>query len=69
MNALATSDEDVRICEKICVTTSELGILLSLGRHSAVDIGIRAGARVYLGNRRILWNIRKVKEYVDSISA
>lgn len=57
----------ISISEKITVTTDELQELLSCGRDSAVQIGQTAGAKVQIG-RRVLWNVEKIRRYVNDIS-
>jgi hypothetical protein len=52
---------------KLAVTTEELQELLSLGRQSAVQIGLEAGAKITVG-KRVIWNKEKVKEYLYQIS-
>lgn len=52
---------------KSAVDTGELQLMLSCGRSSAVQIGNDAHARIEIG-RRVLWNVRKVNEYLDRIS-
>lgn len=52
---------------KIAVTTDELQHLLSCGRDSATQIGESAEARIQIG-RRVLWNVDKIKEYINLIS-
>jgi hypothetical protein len=49
------------------VDTIGLQSMLSCGRVSAVEIGTAAGARITVG-RRVLWNVGKVQQYLDSIS-
>lgn len=49
------------------VDTVELQAMLGTGRKTAVDIGMAAGARIQVG-RRVLWNVKKVERYLDSIS-
>lgn len=53
--------------EKIAVTTEELQAMLSCGRHSAVQIGEAAEARIQIG-KRVLWNVQKVRAYINLIS-
>lgn len=53
---------------KFAVTTEELQQLLSCGRKSAVDIGEKAEAKIQLG-RRVLWNVEKIKTYLNLISS
>ena len=52
---------------KSSVDTKELQEMLSCGRATAVQIGNDACARIQIG-RRVLWNVRKVNSYLDSIS-
>lgn len=52
---------------KSSVDTKELQEMLSCGRVTAVQIGNEANARIQIG-RRVLWNVRKVNAYLDSIS-
>ena len=56
---------DVRNCK--AVDTERLQMLLMSGRKTAVEIGTAAGARIQVG-RRVLWNMKKVQEYLDAIS-
>lgn len=49
------------------VTTDGLKELLSCGKQAAVEIGTNAGAKIQIG-RRVLWNVAKVKKYLDEIS-
>ena len=50
-----------------CLDTSGLQEITQSGRKTAVEIGIQAGARIQIG-RRVLWNVEKVKRYIDAIS-
>lgn len=59
--------QDIQLPIKIAVTTEELQYILSCGRDSAIQIGESAEARVQIG-RRVLWNVDKVKEYINQIS-
>ena len=67
MNATKKTDQ-ISNYQKITVTTDELQELLSCGRKSAVDIGELAEARVQIG-KRVLWNVEKIKIYINIISA
>ena len=53
---------------RLTVTTDELQTLLGGGRKSAVDIGELAEAKIQLG-KRVLWNVEKVRIYLNLISA
>lgn len=66
MNATSKNNE-LLLCEKIALDTNELMQVLSCGRSTAVEIGMSAGARVQVG-KRVLWNTRKLKAFIDSIS-
>ena len=57
----------VDIQNKIAITTNELQAMLSCGRYSAVQIGEQAKARVQIG-KRIFWNVKKIKDYINQIS-
>ena len=51
----------------LAVDTAGLQSLLSAGYPTAVEIGTAAGAKICVG-RRGLWNVSKVKKYLDEIS-
>lgn len=51
----------------LAVDTAGLQSLLSAGYPTAVEIGTAAGAKICVG-RRVLWNVSKVKKYLDEIS-
>lgn len=53
---------------RLTITTEELQTLLGCGRKSAVDIGELAEAKIQLG-RRVLWNVEKIKIYLNLISS
>ena len=53
--------------QAILLDTAELAASLCAGRTSAVKVGTAAGARVQIG-RRVLWNIEKVRAYLDTVS-
>lgn len=53
--------------ERRTVDTVGLQAMLSSGRKTAVEIGTAAGARIQVG-RRVLWNVKKVQQYLDAIS-
>lgn len=60
-------NETVNVNECKAVDTAGLQALLMAGRATAVKIGTEAGARIQIG-RRVLWNVSKVQQYLDSIS-
>lgn len=49
------------------VDTEALQALLMSGRKTATEIGMAAGARIKVG-RRVLWNMEKIKKYLNDIS-
>lgn len=52
----------------LAVDTESLCKLLDCGRHTAVQIGDLAHARITM-NSRVLWSVQRVKEYLYEISA
>lgn len=52
---------------KLCIDTAELQELLCSGRKTAVEVGTAAGAKIRVG-RRVMWNTKKIAEYLDQIS-
>lgn len=62
VRTLATATEN-----NMAISTDELMNRLQSGRKTALEIGMKAGARVQIG-RRVLWNVKKVQEYLDVIS-
>ncbi|MFR3175978.1 MAG: hypothetical protein ACLT3G_02885 [Acutalibacteraceae bacterium] len=51
----------------MAVDTESLCKLLDCGRHTAVQIGDLAHARITM-NSRVLWSVQRVKEYLYEIS-
>ena len=54
--------------DKITVDILELQALLSVGRHTAEKIAREAGAAVRFG-KRIVYNRRKIENYIDNMGA
>lgn len=54
--------------QQILVDTKALMQMLGCGRATAVKIGETSKARVQIGNR-LLWNIPRIRAYLDQISA
>ncbi len=52
---------------KLSGTTPELASMLGCGEATAIKIGTEAKARMKVG-RRVLWNIAKVQEYLNTLS-
>ena len=61
------NNSDINIADKIAVTTAELQVILSCGKVTAIRVGTEAGARMQFG-RRVLWNIEKIRAYLNSVS-
>lgn len=53
--------------QNLLVNTENLQKLLQCGRVTAIEIGAGAEARVQIG-RRVLWNVEKVRKYLEYIS-
>lgn len=51
----------------IAVDIKTLSAMLSCGQATARKIGAEAGAEIRI-NRRVLFNVKKIREYIDSIS-
>lgn len=64
---IRTKDTSVPTSAKLCIDTAELQQMLCAGRKTAVKMGIEAGARIKVGTR-VMWNVRKISEYLDKIS-
>lgn len=67
MNA-TNKNNDIELTRKLTINTEELQQLLSLGRKSAVEIGVAANAKIVVG-KRIVWSVKKVEEYLYNITA
>ena len=52
---------------RLAVDTKELQGMLGCGRATACEIGLQAGARMQLG-KRVLWNVEKVRAYLNRIA-
>lgn len=52
----------------LTVSTKRLMELLNCGRPTAVRIGIEAGAKIVVGERKILWNVRAIERYLDNMA-
>lgn len=66
MNKTKTTN-NITLSDRISVNTETLANYLDCGRSTAVKIGTDANAKIIIG-KRVLWNINKIKEYLDSIS-
>lgn len=61
------TNETVASCNSLTVDTAGLQELLNVGIKTSTEIGVAAGAKIYVG-RRVLWNVSKIKAYLDKIS-
>ncbi len=52
---------------KIAVDINGLQAMLSLGKNTAADLGVAAGAVIQIGRRK-LYNVKKIEAYIDSMS-
>lgn len=52
---------------KLLVDTMDLKLLLGCGRATAVEIGMAAKAKVKI-NRRVLWNVEIISDYIKEIA-
>lgn len=62
---LKTANRSTKDTEFITVSTDRLAELLDCGKSTARNIGEKAGAKIKIG-RRTLWNINKIKDYLNS---
>ena len=51
----------------IAVDIEQLSAMLGCGKTTAKQLGELAGARIVIG-RRVLYSVRKVEQYVESIA-
>lgn len=51
----------------LTVDTAGLQALTHAGFKTATAIGVAAGAKIYVG-RRVLWNVEKIRRYLELIS-
>lgn len=54
--------------DRITINTMELQELLGCGRPTATQIGLAANAKVNIAKNRVLWNAKKIQQYIDSVS-
>ncbi len=53
--------------QNLLVNTENLQKILQCGRVTAIEIGTQAEARIQVG-RRVLWNVEKIKKFLDLVS-
>ena len=54
--------------QPITVDIKALMEMTGLGRNKCIEIGRKAGAVIRLSSRRTLYNVEKIKLYMDSIT-
>jgi hypothetical protein len=59
--------DEVRLSDMKCHDINQLSTYLNLGTASARQLAEEAGATIHLG-KRILFNVQKINDYIDSIS-
>lgn len=64
---MKTTTRFENVADRKTVDTKGLQAMLSSGRQTAVEIGTAAGAKIQVG-RRVLWNVKKVQQYLDAVS-
>lgn len=52
----------------LTVSTKQLMELLNCGKPTAVKVGVEAGAKIVVGERKILWNLNLIRQYLDSMA-
>lgn len=57
----STSTDNLAVC------TTTLMKMLNCGKPTAIKIGTAAGAKIVIG-RKILWNPRIIRQYLDNIA-
>ena len=61
------SESSFKLENAITLDAENLARYLSCGRVTAAKIGNAAHARIQIG-RRVLYNLQKVRDYIDGIS-
>jgi hypothetical protein len=59
--------DNITSTDNLAVNTPTLMKMLNCGKPTAVKIGTEAGAKIIIG-RKILWNPRIIRRYLDDIS-
>lgn len=52
---------------KMAVDINGLQAMLSVGRNTADEVGVKAGAVIRLGKRK-LYNVKKIEAYLDNLT-
>ena len=59
--------DNITSIDSLAVSTPMLMKMLNCGKPTAIKIGTEAGAKIVIG-RKILWNPRIIRRYLDDIS-
>ncbi len=59
--------DNITTTDSLAINTAMLMKLLNCGKPTAIKIGTEAGAKIVIG-RRILWNPRIIRRYLDNIA-
>jgi len=59
--------DNITITDSLAINTAMLMKMLNCGKPTAIRIGVAAGAKIVIG-RRILWNPRIIRRYLDNIA-
>lgn len=59
--------DNITSTDNLAVNTPMLMKMLNCGKPTAIKIGTEAGAKIVIG-RKILWNPRIIRRYLDNIA-
>ena len=67
MRTSTVNTQPLELNDRLALDSFGLAQALGCGKPMAIRIGSQARARVQIG-KRVLWNLNKVQEYLDSIA-
>lgn len=59
--------DNITSTDNLALSTPMLMKMLNCGKPTAIKIGTEAGAKIVIG-RKILWNPRIIRRYLDNIA-
>lgn len=59
--------KDIPLDQKLLVDTKHLMELLDCGKHTAIEIGTSANARI-CRDRKLFWNVSLIRQYLNDIA-
>lgn len=59
--------DNITSTDNLAISTPMLMKMLNCGKPTAIKIGTEAGAKIVIG-RKILWNPRIIRRYLDNIA-